>query len=116
MALDRNNKAINKYFSNTKSNVIEITEDKARNILNSHFLKMEKSKDWIGAAALSITLILSLLTADFKNWLLSADTWKAIFVILLIASILYLFYTIHNARKSKDSVDNIIHDLENKRQ
>lgn len=114
MALDRNNKTINKYFSNTKSNVIEITEDKARNILNNHFNKMEKSKDWVGALALSITLLLSLITADFTHWLFSADTWEAIFVILFAASIFYLIYTAHNAIKSKDSVDNIIQDMENK--
>lgn len=114
MALDRSNKTINKYFSNTKSNVIEITEDKARNILNSHYLKMEKSKDWKGALALFITLLLSLITADFHHWILTADTWKAIFIILLFVSAIYLIYTICNTLKSKDSVDNIIHDLENK--
>ncbi|MCQ2116817.1 MAG: hypothetical protein MJY76_01580 [Bacteroidales bacterium] len=112
MALDKNNGTIKKYFSNTKSNVLEITEDKLRNILSMHFDKIKRSKDWISALALFLSLLVTVITATFKNFIFSPDTWKAIFVILLIGSFIYLIYTASNAAKNKDSIENIIKDLE----
>ncbi|MDE6227685.1 MAG: hypothetical protein K2M63_09240 [Muribaculaceae bacterium] len=113
--------AINRQYSVSISNSIEeininiisIPEDRLRNIITSHYNHLNKSKDYIGAVALSITLLIVLLTSEFKNFILEAPTWKAFFVMLFILSLGYTFYCGYNAFRHRDSVRNIIDDIIN---
>ena len=102
---------INNSVSEININVISITEDRLENILNSHFSRISKSKDWIGAVALSVTLLIVLVTSEFKNILLDAPVWKAFFLFLFLASLGYTVYCGYNFYKYKDSVKDIMDDI-----
>lgn len=102
---------INNSVSEININVISITEDRLENILNAHFVRMSHSRDWIGAAALFLTILIVLVTSDFKNKWLDAPTWRAFFLLLCIASLIYLIYCTYNFFKNKDSVSNILQDI-----
>ncbi len=84
-------------FSNTNVNVIAITEDKLVNILTIHVGKLKKNKQWMAALSFCVSLSLVLLTSNFKNMLgLSGEQWQMVFFILLLASVVYLCFSVYN--------------------
>lgn len=105
----------NKKYVNTGSDIITITEDKLKNILREHFSLIRKAKDWIGAAGLSVTLVGSVALNDFRDFIVSKEVWFALYILLAVASFVYLAICIHGAVKGKDSVERIIDDIKNKR-
>lgn len=116
MALRRNNGSVkvDNIISNTSVNVIQITEDKLENILMRHLKKLEKPRDLIGAISLFLSLLIVMFTTEFKNIMfLNSDTWKGIFICLLIGSAVYLGYVIKNIYKDKDSIESIMEDIKN---
>lgn len=102
---------INNSVSEININVISITEDKLEIILKDHFDNMRKSNDWIGAIALSITLLIVLVTSEFKDKWLDAPTWKALFILLFIASLIYSGYCIYNAIVHRNTLKKLIQDI-----
>ena len=104
--------AVNETISNVSINIIEITEDKLVNILGNHIIKIKKSNDWIGAVALSISLIGIFLTSSFQDtWIFTKDALQAFFVLILIISLGYTFYTIRNCIKYRSTLEEIIADI-----
>ena len=108
---DAYNVTINNTISDISVNVITITEDRMENILIKHVSKIRKSKDYIGAAALVISLLIVLVTSEFKDKWLDAGTWRGLFIFLFIASIFYLLYTLVNLKRHNSSVDEIMYDI-----
>lgn len=77
---DSNNKYVNEFKSNVKSNVIEITEDKLENILLKYLNMLNIRQSWITPLSLFITIILVIITATFNTKLgIDKSVWEAIF-------------------------------------
>ena len=108
---DRYSVTINNTISDISVNVITITEDRLENVLIKHVDKLRRSKDYVGAIALSVSLLIVLVTSDFKNKWLDAGTWRGFFIFLFIASIGYLGYTLYNLIRNNDSVEDIMKDI-----
>ncbi|MBD5181012.1 MAG: hypothetical protein HDS98_00475 [Bacteroidales bacterium] len=92
-------------------NIISIPEDRLQNILTKHFDHLNRTKDYIGAIALSVTLLIVLVTSDFKDKWLDPPTWRALFIFMFIASLGYTAYCIYNAIVHKDSVAAMLKDI-----
>ena len=107
--------------SNIKSPLIEITEDKLIVILTRFLQKVRRTLTWSTPLSLFVTLLLTILTADFNKAFLgiSKEVWTAIFYISFAGSIAYTIYggiaawraakesTVENVvEKIKDVVDN----------
>jgi hypothetical protein len=98
------------YLTSLPQDVITTTEDKVRLTLSDYLKKMEKKKGWLTPLGLVISLTLTLMMSSFKDWGLSADTWKAIFIIGDIASFGWLVYAIIESFRSVD-IDDVIAEL-----
>ena len=74
---------------------------------------MSKERGWVSALSFVITIILALCTSDFKPFIgMSADTIKALFIMVLIISVVYLIYAIVNAVKCrKETLPYIVDDV-----
>ena len=100
-------------FQNTAQDYIVTTKDKVELVL----LKTEKSllakKSWITPLSLVITCIIALSSADFKDFVLSASEWKAIFEISTIACTIWLIRTIIIAwnNRNKGNIQEIINQI-----
>lgn len=108
------NKFVSEVRSNVKSDLIEITEDKLENILLKHLKKVTTTKNWITPLSIFITVLIVLLTAEFKEFLdLEKEVWKAIFIIILICSFIYLIITIIRAiiHSNKSSITYLIEEI-----
>ncbi|WP_310595520.1 hypothetical protein [Flavobacterium sp.] len=113
MASDSNNNSksnsrfISQVCSNTKSDLIEITEDKLENILIKFLSNYTNLTIWLTPLGIFLSLLLTFLTAaDFKEFLgITKNYWYAFFVLSLILSafftIYYLFKSLLNYKKTK---------------
>jgi protein-S-isoprenylcysteine O-methyltransferase Ste14 len=94
---------------------IQITEDKLKNILTQHIEKIKKSHGWIPALVTVVSFVLTIDTSDFHDSFgFNADTLKGFFGCLILLFFCYFLYVSWNCIKNRDSVDNIIKDIENK--
>lgn len=83
-------KFVNQVCSNTQTDLIEITEDKLENILLKHLDKLKAIKAWETPLALFISILVTVLTTEFKSFYFSASVWTAVFIIGLLISFLWL--------------------------
>lgn len=103
---DNNNRFINQICTNTKSDLIEITEDKLENILIKFLSDYRNSTIWLTPLGIFLSLLITFLTADFKKFLdISKDIWCAIFYVALAISLVWTLYSsvmaIINYKKTK---------------
>ena len=75
-------------YSNCKQKIIRINEDKVELILRD--FKKHITKDWIGPLALFVTLVTTIISVEFKDYGISADTWQAIYIIGTFFSLVWL--------------------------
>lgn len=97
---------------NVSQALIVTTEDKVRIHLSNHLKKMEMKKAWIGPLGIFATIVLTLVTAEFKNpgFIFAPTTWQAIFVICALLSFGWLIYAIRQAWQS-ESLEELIEKL-----
>jgi nitrogen regulatory protein PII-like uncharacterized protein len=101
---------VDKVHLNVGQNLIVITEDKLRLCLSESLKKIERKYSWVAPTGVFLTILLSLITADFKNLGLSADTWKAVFIIAAILSLAWLVYSIIQSTKA-ETIDNVVEKI-----
>ena len=115
--INTQNKFVDQVRTNTKSDLIEITEDKLENILLKHLSKLNKVKGWLTPLSLFVTILIVILTSTFKSFIgLEKEVWKAVFVISLIVTFIWTIIATYNAIKcSKDaSISFLINEIKNK--
>ena len=106
-----NSEFVENEINNVSSDIIRITEDKLRLKVADFEKSVVHCYDWVGSVGIVITIALALLTTDFKDRFgLKAETWNAIFFIILIVAIAYGIYTIIKPFNRK-TIDEFISDL-----
>ena len=100
-------------YIRTSQVIIQTTEDKLRLCLTENCRKMEKRKSWVAPFSIFITILFTLLTTDFKNFGLPAQTWQAIFTITALISLVWLARSLYKVRKSV-KIEDIIQELKEK--
>lgn len=92
---------VNQVCTNTKSDLIEITEDKLENILLKFFNDYKKMRGWLTSFTIFLTLLVTILTANFKEFMgINKDVWTAIFYISLALSCIWMIIGIVFAIKN----------------
>lgn len=110
---------VDKYRSNVKSDVIEITADKLENILLKHLDNLGIRRAWTTPLSVFLTALLAILTATFSKKLgIDGPYWEAGFCLLTIAMLCYLVYTLfrlcaHWKTSSLDYLINLIKNAQN---
>lgn len=97
-------KFVNQKRNNTKSDLIEITEDKLENILLKHLHKKQKAQSWLTPLTLFMTVLIVLLTSDFKDFIgIKKEVWNALFLLTLFVSFIWLIAGVVRAVKHTKS-------------
>lgn len=112
--LDSCKVTIHNTVSDISVRVITITEDRLENVVNKHINKFRKSQDYIGSIALTISLLIVLVTSEFKNKGFDAGTWRGIFIALFCASLFYLVYVFVNLYKGRNGREELLEELKRK--
>jgi hypothetical protein len=97
-------------YVNVSQSIIVTTEDKLRLGLSRYLSRMERRQSWITPFGISLALITTLITTEFRKMGLSRDTWQGIFV---AATILVLAWFISSLRHLRDSptIEEVISEL-----
>lgn len=90
--------------------VITITVDKLSLILFQHAATIEDKKSWIAPAGILLTIIATLLTTTFKDYIFSQSTWYAIFIISLILVILWFLRSLYRSIWSP-SIEDLVEKI-----
>lgn len=97
------------WYQNTSQDIIAITEDKLRLILNDYEKDAKIKVDWFTPLGLSLTILATLLTTDFHEFVgLSKDVWNAMFIFLFILSCLFSLYRVVSCIKKKMTINDVI--------
>ncbi len=95
---------------NLAQDVIVTTADKVKLCLSEHLGRMEKKRAWMTPLAALVTIVITFVTATFKDWVLSAAVWCAVFLIAGVISLFWLLYAILQAIKST-KIEDIVEEL-----
>jgi hypothetical protein len=92
--------SVDQVHFNVSQAVIVTTEDKVELCLNRYVGQLEKRNAWIAPLGILITVGLTLTTTSFKDFLLPAQTWSALFSIAGLGSLVWLGVSLRAARKT----------------
>ncbi len=99
---------------NTDQKLIVVTQDKALLCLKRNLARLGK-REWIAPLSTVFTILISLITADFKTSLgLGPAEWKAMFIVSGFITTGWLAYTIKKALNAKtfhEIVRDVVYDL-----
>lgn len=103
------------HFSNIDQTIVHITEDKIRLILLNLIDSLREKDSWSTPFGFFITALITLLTTtSFKPFFyLSADTWQAIFVIMMFISGYFILRACWLCHKNKITIDEAIQIFKN---
>ena len=99
---------------NLDQEVIITTSDKMKLCLIDNQTHMKASREWITPLGIILSLITTLVSADFKKSLgLSPESWKALFILASLVCFCWLTVSVINAIRSrrKSSIEYIIQAL-----
>lgn len=99
-------------YPNLSQQVIMTTEDKLKLCLKENLKKAEKKNAWIAPTSILIAVITVFSTATFKEFILSAKTWEAFFILIGIASLVWLIISLRYAFYEV-KIEAIIAELKN---
>jgi hypothetical protein len=114
--IQQNSRFINQICSNTKTDFIEITEDKLENILIKFLKDLKDSSGWLTPLSIFLTILIVHLTADFKQFLsIPKEIWSAIFYLALVICFVWFIYKVFFAIKNRKKVriDYLINKIKN---
>jgi len=109
-------KFVSQKRTNTKSDLIEITEDKLENILIKNSKYVDLKSKWLTPLSLLFTLVLSWFTTEFKDFIgIPKYTWQALFIIAIISCLVWLFYVVTKIIYywDKSSIDCLLGQIKN---
>ena len=113
----KQDKFVAEIYTNTQSNLIEITEDKLENTIMKFLAKFAKANSWLTPFSIAVAILFSLLTSEVNKNLFNIpkEIWSAIFYLALAASLIWLMISIINYfRFRKESkIESLICKIKN---
>lgn len=113
----RDGKFISTVYSNTQSNLIEITEDKLENTIMKFIEKYVKANSWLTPLSLLISILIMMLTSEVNKSLfgISKEIWTAIFIILSVVSAFWFIISIvnHFRFRKETKIESLICKIKN---
>ncbi|EFH6051724.1 TPA: hypothetical protein JLJ58_000925 [Escherichia coli] len=113
-----------KIIRQTEVDVIVISDDKLHIILTNCLSKIASLNRWSTPLGILITLAVTMLTTNFKNFILQDSVWEAVFWVLIFFNIIWLvknipyrhlFLTVCHSigvRKDKKRISDVYHIID----
>ena len=103
-----------KINKNTDQKVIVVTQDKTLLCLKRNLVKLGR-REWVAPLSTVVTILISLITAEFKGALgLGPAEWRSIFIVCGFLTTGWLAYTVRKALRAKnfhEVIRDIVYDL-----
>jgi len=95
---------------NVAQNVVVTTEDKLKLAIQNHSNGIGKKKDWIAPFSIALSIIVSMSSTEFRDFIVSKEVWSAVFLICFAGSIAWFFVVIRYAF-GKYSTDALLEEI-----
>jgi hypothetical protein len=100
-------------YANVTAPVIVTNEDKVRLVLNELRKTLTEAKAWIGPLGIFLTLVATLITADFRELFgVKPDVWKGVYYCITLLIVVWLLRT-WRASKEEMTDDEFVRKLKN---
>jgi hypothetical protein len=101
---------------NLGQEVIVTTVDKVRLCLIKNKELISAKKEWLTPLAIFLTLLTTLVAADFREFIFKSEVWYAIYLIGAVLSLAWLVCSSYNAiiNWRKGSIDSIVEEFKAK--
>ena len=99
-----------RYYWNLSQGTIIVSEDRVRLILLQHVTRIVAADRWIGATGVMATLIATFCTTTFRDFGLTAATWRAVFIVAALLNLAWLIQTLRQARRAP-SLDDLVREI-----
>lgn len=96
---------------NLSQDVIVTTEDKLRLCLQGHLERLIAKQGWIAPVSLFITLLIVFATSSFREFILPATTWQAIFVIGAIGTGIWALFAVVKTYGADTRIDTLVRQV-----
>jgi hypothetical protein len=96
--------------SNLGQTIIITTEDKIEICLMKYLEDLENKRSWLTPFGLLLSIVLTFLTTDFKEWIIPKETWQAIFIVAEIIFLGWLAISIKRAWQTK-SIKDVLEEI-----
>ena len=114
--ISTDNPLVNKFYDNTQSNIIRITDDKLKVILLENRESIEKKSNFLTPLILLITFGLTFCTSDFNDFInISKDVWQAFYLFCFLGSLVWLIIE-WNKKKEVLTVEDLLNKIRTKNQ
>jgi hypothetical protein len=113
-AISKNIQAINAVHVNVSQEYIMITEDKTFRCLTQWQSRVERKHAWLAPLTLCGSMLLTFVTATFRDALgMSKETWQAVFMLGIAASIVWMIVAVWRALtvRGEQTVEELIEQL-----
>ncbi|MGV6480549.1 hypothetical protein ACT2VT_004670 [Pantoea agglomerans] len=101
---------VERISENLSTHIIKTNEDKLRNILENYERKIAKKGKFVTCLSVAMTLLISLLTSDFKDFItVPAIVWRGLFILGFIASVITALFMMF--RQKTPSVNDLINEI-----
>lgn len=101
-----------KVHLNLAQDTIVITEDRLKLCLITHLNRLEEKKGWVAPAGILVTIIATFTTTTFRDFMLEALVWKAIFIVAGIINLVWLIMAAIQSFNSP-SIENVVTEMKN---
>lgn len=95
---------------NVSQELIITTEDKVQLCLSKHLRTVEKRRNWIAPLGVLIPIVVTLVTSTFRDFIIEAATWRAVFILVGVLSFGWLGWSVWEALQS-GNVEDIVVEL-----
>jgi hypothetical protein len=90
-----------RFYFNVGQDFVVTTEDKIRLCLINHLSQSEKRNAWATPLGILLTLLIVFpTTTSFQKFVVSADTWQAVFIIATFLSFLWFIKSLWESKGS----------------
>ena len=98
-------------YKRSTSDILEITEDKLKLKLFGLKKSIENKTSIFCYLGIIATIIISLISSNFNDFILTKELWKAIFIVTFALMIILLIINIISWLKEKKDIGGIIKDI-----
>ena len=98
------------FHDNLGERILTISESKLKLCLNDNIENMENRSAWQAPAGILFTILVTILTSNFKDLILSKSDWRAIFICFGLLTSVWLLKALYKMPKIK-KVGDIVNEL-----
>jgi MFS family permease len=96
-----------RFYVNLSDDTLIISEDRVRLLLVVHLQRMGARERWLSLAGILATIAATLATTTFRDFILDAHTWRAVFLVAGALAFAWLLINLGRLR-NVPSVDQLV--------